>query len=716
MVKKILFISLALLGLLFSTMTKECFADASGQEITAVAPDPAGLVAHYEFEGDAADTSAFQPSADGTLVGNPTFAPGVFGQAIDLDGDGDYVDCGNESFFDINDQLTVTSWIKVSEFDKKYQAIIAKGDNSWRLARAGDSNNIEFACNGTAATRWTGKGEIPWAVFGTTDVNDGKWHHIAGVFDGTRLQLYIDGVLEAAKAAAKSIDVSNYNVCIGANAQVPGREWNGLIDDVRIYNYALSQAEIVSVMGKSEIDVPSSLPATLYDIAKRYDGFKKFEEAKGVCQLILQRYPDSSAAQGAQLYLSGRNIMSLIKSKEYTTAQEELDTLIADFNDQPDFAEALCAIARSYEWPRKFEKAESLYERAALLDPNNPYVAEAQFNAPKLHIFSLIKSGNYTEAEAAIDELTADFAKHLALPGVVYWFGKEFEAARRYERAKNIYQQVVGRYPESSHAAKALLAASKMDVLSLIESGDDPNAQAALDSLIADFNDHPDLPDAVFEVGHKYYTKARLKVKDGLEGQAIEYYRKAITQWERIIQQLPHCAYTPRAYYCSAVVYSQELGDYLKGIDYYQQIVDNWPDYQYASHAQFFVGKYYEILRDSGNISASEANPKIEQAYKSVVEKYPDSKSAPYVALKLGRRSLGRAQWSEAAIYFEFFRQKYPEQRGQVLLDLGLAYEKMGELDVALQVYAEFIETADPADPRLQSLIAKLERLQGANK
>jgi len=57
MVKKILFISLALFGLLFSTMTKECFADASGQSITAIAPDPAGLVAHYEFEGDAGDTS-----------------------------------------------------------------------------------------------------------------------------------------------------------------------------------------------------------------------------------------------------------------------------------------------------------------------------------------------------------------------------------------------------------------------------------------------------------------------------------------------------------------------------------------------------------------------------------------------------------------------------------------------------------------------------------
>lgn len=137
------------------------------------------MVAHYEFEGDAVDTAGFQPLADGTPVGNPTYEDGVFGRGINLDGESDYVDCGNESYFDITERITVTAWIKVNKFDKKYQAIITKGDNSWRLARVGDSNNVEFACNGTAATRWTGWGEIPWAVSGTTSVNDGKWHHIA---------------------------------------------------------------------------------------------------------------------------------------------------------------------------------------------------------------------------------------------------------------------------------------------------------------------------------------------------------------------------------------------------------------------------------------------------------------------------------------------------------------------------------------------------------
>jgi hypothetical protein len=241
---------LILFSLLVCCLAEKVFANESGQTVVAVAPKSASLVAHYEFEGNPADTSGVQSATDGILVGNSTYEAGPSGQAIRFDGN-DCVNCGNRSSFNLTSQFTITVWIKVNKFEKEYQTIISKGDNSWRLARAGKSNSIEFACNGTAATKWNGTGEVTWAVSSITNLNDGKWHHVAGVFDGSALCLYIDGLLEAAKAAAKSIDISNYDVCIGSNAQAPGRDWNGLIDDVRIYDYALSQAQIVSVMGKS---------------------------------------------------------------------------------------------------------------------------------------------------------------------------------------------------------------------------------------------------------------------------------------------------------------------------------------------------------------------------------------------------------------------------------------------------------------------------------
>jgi TolA-binding protein len=676
MTNKTLLIISFLFGFLLSVVADECFADASTQTVKAVAPNTSGLVARYEFEGEANDISG---TNHGTSYGNPAYVAGVSGQAINLDGNGDYVNCGKAPSFDLANQFTVAAWIKVGTFDKKYQTIIAKGDNSWRLAQASGTDNIEFACNGTAITRWTGKGEVPWSVSGTTGVNDGKWHHIAGVFDGSGLYLYIDGILEAAKGAGNSIDISNHDMCIGANAQVPGREWKGLIEDVRIYNYALSQAEIVSVMGKNEINLSEPVPATLYNIAKKYDGLKKREEAKGLCQLILQKYPDSPFARNAQIYISKRDVLSLIQSKDFTTAQAELDSLIADFNDHLDLAEALNVIAQAYSPPRKFKEAESVYKKLIQMFPDSPYAIEALFRAPKIHIFYLIKSGNHTEAQVAIDKFVTDFAENAALPGVLYWFGKEYEASKTYDRAKNIYQQIAWQYPDSAHVAKAWLGISRVDALSLIESGNDSEVQAAIDRLIADFSDNPELPPAILVVAEEYYRKAMLLAKQESDSRAAEYYRKAVAVWERLIKELPASVpHTPQAYYCSAVCYSQELAEYLKGIDYYQKVVDNWPRYEFAWHAQYFVGKYYEKLRNSGSIPDSEANPKIEQAYNNVVEKYPKSKSAPGSALKLAQMNFEKGQRIKAIKYYELF-----------------------------------LKLADPSDTRIKNVKSRLEQLKG---
>jgi TolA-binding protein len=494
----------------------------------------------------------------------------------------------NGALFNLTKQLTVAAWINISQFDKKYQTIISKGDNSWRLARAGDSDTIEFACNGTATTNWDGSGEVPWAVIGTTSVNDGKWHHIAGVFDGSALYLYIDGILEAAKAAGNSVDTSNYEVYIGENAQVPGRQWNGLIDDVRIHNYALSQAEIVSLMGKSQINLPEPVPATLYNIAKRHDGSRKYEEAKGVCDLILKQYPGSSYASNAQIYLSKRNILSLIDTKDYAKAQAELDKLTADFVGHPDLPEAMYAIAERYELPGKYEEARSLYEQIVQFYPDSPYAAKARYDGPEIYIFSLIASGKYIEAQQAIDKFVAAFAEHPALPGAFYWFAKRLDAAGQYQQARNIYQQVAWQYPDDAHATKALIGVYKMDALALIQAGDDTGARVVVDNLIADFADHPDLGEAILVVAEQYYKEAFSHKVQGNVTEMRSRFTKAMGVWERIIIELPGCSSIADAYFYSGVCYEQ-LGQHDKAQKCFIEVIRNWPDYKYARDAEFMI-------------------------------------------------------------------------------------------------------------------------------
>ncbi len=202
------------------------------------------LVAWWKFDDGsgniAVDSSGFD--REGQLIGDPNWIDGITGGALDFDGDGDCVDVGKDSAFDIKNQITVSAWIKVNAFDKDWQTIVAKGDRAWRLQRNWNKNTLEFACSGLVVP-----GSDWGQIYGNMDVNDGHWHHVAGVYDQEKICLYIDGSLDASVAAPGNIRVNEEPVYIGENSQMPNRFWNGLIDDVRIYNYALSAGEISAI-------------------------------------------------------------------------------------------------------------------------------------------------------------------------------------------------------------------------------------------------------------------------------------------------------------------------------------------------------------------------------------------------------------------------------------------------------------------------------------
>jgi len=179
--------------------------------------------------------------AHGTEIGDPTYTTGVFGQAIDLDGDGDYVDCGDPPEFDITDQITFTYWIQVRAFDRDWNTVLSRGDDSWRSSRAGTNNFMEAAVGGTTGNY----------TYGVTPVDDGQWHHVAWVYDGAMNYLYVDGEVDATEESTGQITVSSYPLYIGDNSQATGRFWNGLIDDLMIFNTALSQEEIQDIMQSS---------------------------------------------------------------------------------------------------------------------------------------------------------------------------------------------------------------------------------------------------------------------------------------------------------------------------------------------------------------------------------------------------------------------------------------------------------------------------------
>lgn len=162
------------------------------------------------------------------------------GYVLSLDGDGDYVDVGSGAASNLADSMTVAAWIKVNAFDRRCQAIVTKGDSEgWRLQRDSMRRTIEFACAGVNVV-----GAQYNEIHGRTSVDGGDWHHLVGSYDGETMFLYVDGQLDASASASGRIRTNDLPVLIGQNGRYRSREWNGLIDDVRIYDYALTDAEI----------------------------------------------------------------------------------------------------------------------------------------------------------------------------------------------------------------------------------------------------------------------------------------------------------------------------------------------------------------------------------------------------------------------------------------------------------------------------------------
>lgn len=158
------------------------------------------------------------------------------GKLIDFDGNNDFITLPNEEKFDFTNQMTVETWVKIDAFNRNWQAIVTKGDNSWRLHRNNNTNKLNFAfTSSTGALQ---------EVNSITDLNDGKWHHVAGVYTGTQLQIYIDGVKEAELNTTVLIRNNDQPVMIGSNSERNNRFFRGQIDEVRIWDIARTQAEI----------------------------------------------------------------------------------------------------------------------------------------------------------------------------------------------------------------------------------------------------------------------------------------------------------------------------------------------------------------------------------------------------------------------------------------------------------------------------------------
>jgi hypothetical protein len=193
-----------------------------------------GRIAYWNFD-EGSGNKAYDSSGnyDGDIY-EATWVNGISGKALSFDGIDDYVDIPDTSTLN-PETFTLSAWIKFNNYNQD-NLVVGKH-------YSGSDGGYWLGVYYDQAQFWLSD-EPPVRLHTSETYRDDRWHHIAGVYDGQNQYLYVDGDLAVQVEKIYSI-FSTQNIHIGAIVQ--GQYYgafDGLIDEVMIYDRAVSSAEI----------------------------------------------------------------------------------------------------------------------------------------------------------------------------------------------------------------------------------------------------------------------------------------------------------------------------------------------------------------------------------------------------------------------------------------------------------------------------------------
>lgn len=211
-----------------------------------------GLIAYYPFEGNANDQSG--NNNHGIENGGPQYVPGIDGDAVYLDGIDDFIRVPASPSLNPVDQLSISFWVKVEGFTNEWSPIIHKGGP----LLAGYTNREYSAfvsMNSVFAIASAGDGAAHIFYY-TCCATVNYWRHYVGIVDrqNHRTKIYVDGVLKVDDNDPYSTFNNNNNdLIIGSSEEVISwlSPFKGWIDELRIYNRALTDNEILALFDEN---------------------------------------------------------------------------------------------------------------------------------------------------------------------------------------------------------------------------------------------------------------------------------------------------------------------------------------------------------------------------------------------------------------------------------------------------------------------------------
>lgn len=209
----------------------------NGAEVWQVYDFGGALLAEYPANGAVANPQTEYGYRNGELLitATPTSGGGGGSNSLSLNGSTAYAQVPNSTSLNITGAITVEAWIKINSITGAFQDVITRES----YAQPGTGGGFDLCISNIGKVRFdlyqSPSGYTP--LVGNTTITTGVWHHVAGVFDGTQMRVYLDGVLDGTLSTTNAPASGTSSVKIGRTSD--SCFFGGLIDEARVSNAAL---------------------------------------------------------------------------------------------------------------------------------------------------------------------------------------------------------------------------------------------------------------------------------------------------------------------------------------------------------------------------------------------------------------------------------------------------------------------------------------------
>jgi PKD repeat protein len=280
--------------------------------ITSQPANNNGPVAFYNFEGNSTttvtDLSGY--GNHGAIKEAAIVTDGRFGKALSFDGVNDLVTINDSASLDLSAKFTLEAWVKPAAI--KRSSVIFKeqpGSSTYNLYAYEDADLWSSSFN-------DGLNEHVTSSTNALPIN--QWTHIVSTYDGAKLQLYKNGVLESSSAQSGPIKISEGVLQIGGNS-IWGEYFQGYIDEVKVYNRALTTAEIlVDMQNSSKVIVGNKTLEPTLD-----------KNPQGTAEAFKTTALQNGTVNALQIYLDASSLTKVLVAGIYSDNAGHPGTLLA---------------------------------------------------------------------------------------------------------------------------------------------------------------------------------------------------------------------------------------------------------------------------------------------------------------------------------------------------------------------------------------------------